>query len=106
VAVTTQGIATAGEKGQLPAFDIGFDQIDPIEPKGSDNRIEGGQRDQLLRNGAPTVLRPPETGQTKTEAGAALDRQRQGVESGSSAERYRQHDDIGEAVQPDNTEQD
>ena len=38
------------QQAHFPAFDIGFDEIESIEPECGDDGVEGGQGDNLLRD--------------------------------------------------------
>ena len=41
------------QQAHFPAFDIGFDEIESIEPECGDDGDEGGQGDNLLRDCVP-----------------------------------------------------
>jgi hypothetical protein len=91
---------TAVQQAQVPAFDIGLDKIEAIEPERCDDGVEGGQGDQLLYDRGPPGFRRSEMGQAEAEAAVVLDRKGERGEPGTRAERYRQHNDITETVQP------
>jgi len=72
-----QAVAAAVQQAQFPPFDVGFDEIEAIEPERRDDRVEGGQGNELLRDCVPRVFGRSEMGEAKAEAAAALDRQSQ-----------------------------
>ena len=62
-----QGVPTAVQQAQFPALDFGLDEIEAIEPKRRDDRIEGGQR-------APTRLRPNDSPASRDAPGRSQGR--------------------------------
>ena len=60
------------QQAHFPAFDIGFDEIESIEPECGDDGVEGGQGDNLLRDCVPAVPRGTEMGQAKAKAAETL----------------------------------
>src|ERR1700738_857444 len=95
-----QGIRAAVQQANLPAFDIGLDEIKAIEPERGDDGVECGQRDELLRHCGPAVFRLPEMRQPEAEAAATLYREGQRTEPGNRTESQGQDRDIAEATQP------
>ena len=77
------------QQAQFPAFDIGLDEIEPIEPERRDESVERGQSDEPQHAAVSPVFRHSEMGQPKAEPATALDRQGRYAES-EPADRHRQ----------------
>src|ERR1700752_2406874 len=53
-----QGVLSAAQQGELPALDVGLDEIDAVDRERGDDRIERCHRHQLLLDRRPAALRP------------------------------------------------